>query len=108
VTGDHAAWLVTLAEGAGAGAAVGVAYFATLWWTVRRAARTTRPRAFIVGSFLVRGIVAAALLVALAGAHPWRLVAALGGFLVVRAVSVRLARASMPSPAASRPSLEEG
>jgi F1F0 ATPase subunit 2 len=96
------AWILTIAGGA----IVGGVYFAGLWWTVQRAARTSHPVLLIAGSFLVRGIAAAALLVGLAGGHPFRLLGAVGAFLVVRTLAVRLAR--LTAPAAPSPRLSPG
>jgi|SRR5690606_1586589 len=104
MTGSHVAWGLAMAGGA----AVGVVYFSGLWWTVRRATRSPRPAVLIAGSFLVRGIVAAALLVWLAAGDPWRLLGAVGAFLAVRAVGVRIARATTPAGLQPRPSPEGG
>ncbi len=94
MTDDQTAWLLAIAGGG----AVGALYFATLWWTVQRAARAARPVLLVAGSFLVRGLLAAALLVGLAGGDAGRLLAAVGAFLLVRTAVVRLARAGA-SPA---------
>ena len=104
MTDTQTAWLVTIAGGG----AVGGLYFAGLWWTVQRAARTSHPVLFIAGSFLFRGMLAAALLVGLAGGDPWRLLGAVGAFLVVRTLVVRFARAGAPSTPAHCPSPEKG
>lgn len=78
------------------GAGVGALYFAGLWWTVQRAARTSHPVMLVAGSFLIRGILAALLLVGLSGGDPWRLLGAVGAFLVVRMIIVRIVRARAP------------
>lgn len=103
MTDAQIAWIVAVVGGG----AVGGVYFATLWWTVQRAARASRPMLLIAGSFLVRGMIAAALLVGLAAGDPWRLLGAVGAFLVVRTVIVRLVRARTIPRAAPRPSPEE-
>ena len=75
-----------------AGLALGLFYFGGLWLTVRRIACCTRPALLMFGSFLVR------LLVTLCGFYlvmdgMWeRLLAGLGGFLVMRFVLTRIAR----------------
>jgi F1F0 ATPase subunit 2 len=104
MTDTQTAWLLTIAGGG----VVGGLYFASLWWTVQRAARTSHPVLFIAGSFLVRGMLAAALLVGFAGGDPWRLLGAVGAFLVVRTLAVRLARVTAPSTPAHRRSPEKG
>ena len=58
IVDTQAAWLLAIAGGA----VVGTLYFAGLWWTVQRAARTSHPVMFVAGSFLIRGMLAAALL----------------------------------------------
>lgn len=104
MTDTQAAWLLAIAGGG----AVGALYFASLWWTVQRVPRASHPVLLIAGSFLIRGMLAAALLVGLAGGDPWRLIGAVGAFLVVRTIVVRLARGRAPSLPAHRPSPEEG
>lgn len=104
MTDSQAAWVLAIAGGG----AVGAAYFASLWWTVQRAARAARPVMLIAGSFLLRGTLAAALLVGLSGGDPWRLLAAAGAFLAVRTVAVWLARATLPPTPVRRPFQERG
>ena len=103
MTDAQTAWLLAIAGGG----AAGVLYFAGLWWTVRRASRASHPVLIIAGSFLLRGIVAAALIVFLAGGDPWRLLASMGAFLVARTVAVRLARATPSSTSGSRENASE-
>ena len=104
IVDTQAAWLLAIAGGA----VVGTLYFAGLWWTVQRAARTSHPVMFVAGSFLIRGMLAAALLVGLAGGNPGRLLGAVAAFLAVRTVVVRLARVRISSISATRPSPEKG
>jgi F1F0 ATPase subunit 2 len=104
MTDTQTTWLISIAGGG----AVGALYFASLWWTVQRAARASRPVLWIAGSFLLRGMLAAALLVGLAGGDPWRLLGAVGAFLVVRTVVVNIARGRIAPPQASRPSPGKG
>jgi F1F0 ATPase subunit 2 len=75
-----------------AGAALGVVFYAGLWWTVRRAATFRRPGLSVLTSLLVR------MGVTLAGFHivadgDWtRLLLCLTGFLLTRVVVTWLTR----------------
>lgn len=86
-----------------AGFALGMLYFGGLWVTVRRAHRARRSTRLLLGSFLVRSVLALAgfyLLLQLTG-HRWEMVAlGLLGFLVGRTVLVRRLRPDT-SPASS-------
>lgn len=79
---DAAGW----AGAALVGAVLGLGYFAGLWWTVQRARRARHPEALVVASFVLRAAVAVGVLLLIMGDDVRRLLAALGGFLVVRTV----------------------
>lgn len=66
------------------GALLGLAYFAGLWWTVRRARRARHPAALVAASFVARAALAATALVSIMAGDVVRLLAALGAFLAVR------------------------
>lgn len=93
MTESQVAWLLAIAGGA----VIAIVYFASLWWTVTRVARASHPVWLVAVSFLLRGLLAAALLVGVAGGDPWRLLAAIGTFLLVRTLVVRMARTAGPS-----------
>jgi F1F0 ATPase subunit 2 len=81
-----------LAVAAAVGVAVGLFYFAGLWWTVRRAPSSRTPGLLVLGSFLVRTAVAAVAMV-LVGRGDWMaFVACLVGFVAARIILVRKLR----------------
>ncbi|MFO7545897.1 MAG: ATP synthase subunit I [Trueperaceae bacterium] len=79
----------TIALGFAAGAAIGASYFLGLWWTVRRATRSTRPTPLLLVSFVVRLAFAVALLLVIVRLGALALAAALLGFLVARVLLTR-------------------
>lgn len=86
--------LVGLSWALAAGVGLGLLYFAGLWWTVRKGLACKRPALLFLGSLLVRtGVVLTGFCSVAEGG--WRsLVAALAGFVVARAVLMRLIRHS--------------
>lgn len=70
--------------GALAGFALGSAFYAGLWATLRHASRARRPWAWIVGSFVLRLAVVAAGFLLLAHYGPWVLAGALAAFVAAR------------------------
>lgn len=75
-----------------AGAAVAAFYFGGLWLTVRRVATSNRPVLLTFGSFVVRAVVAVAVMVWIARMHWQLLLAAMAGFVLVRVVLTRKLR----------------
>jgi F1F0 ATPase subunit 2 len=71
-----------------AGALLGLAYFAGLWWTVRRAGRARHPAALVAASFVVRAALAVTALLYIMAGDVVRLLVALGAFLVVRTAAL--------------------
>jgi F1F0 ATPase subunit 2 len=73
-----------------AGLVLGVVFFGGLWWTVNRSMVSPQPALLILGSFMLRSVVAlGGFYVALQGG--WQsLVACMGGFLVSRALLTRI------------------
>jgi F1F0 ATPase subunit 2 len=67
-----------------AGALLGLAYFAGLWWTVRRARRAQHPVALVAVSFVVRAALAVTALLFIMSGDVARLLVAMGAFLAVR------------------------
>jgi F1F0 ATPase subunit 2 len=81
------------------GGLLGVLFFGGLWWTVRKAVRSSRPAGWLLGSGLVRTSVVLSGFYLL-GRDDWRrLVAGLIGFIVARLLVIRLTR-----PLAEKPS----
>ncbi len=82
--------VTTVLLGLFAGLLVGAAYFAGLWWTVRKVTRVRRPAPWLLGSFLVRSLVAlGAFALVLRLGSPLALVAALIGFMAARWLTTR-------------------
>ncbi len=75
-----------------AGAAVGVFHFGGLWLTVRMVMTSNRPMLLTFGSFVVRAVVAVAVMVWIARMHWQLLLAAMAGFVLVRVVITRKLR----------------
>ena len=78
-----------------AGALLGAIFFGGLWWTVNNLTGSRRPALLIVASFLVRtaAVLAGFYLILRSDQEGWqRLLAALGGFIVVRMAALFLAR----------------
>lgn len=76
-----------------AGMALGVFFFAGLWWTVRKGLVAANPALWFLGSFLLRtGVVLAGFYAV--GANDWRrLLAALAGFVLARLFLTRFSPA---------------
>jgi F1F0 ATPase subunit 2 len=72
-----------------AGLVLGWVHFAGLWWTVRRLPGARRPGALLLASYLVRGLLIGAGLLAVVGLGPWPLVAATIGFVAARQAALR-------------------
>jgi F1F0 ATPase subunit 2 len=75
-----------------AGAALGLVFYAGLWWTVRRAATFRRPGSSVLTSLLVRMSVTLGGFYCVAGGDWVRLLTCLVGFLLARAAVTRLTR----------------
>jgi F-type H+-transporting ATPase subunit a len=71
------------------GVALGVLFFAGLWWTVRRGLSSTGAALWFAGSFLLRFAILALGLYALARDNPTRGIAAAVGVVLARIVVVR-------------------
>ncbi|MBN1420061.1 MAG: hypothetical protein JXP34_14875 [Planctomycetes bacterium] len=84
-------WIAQVAAGLAAGSALGAAYFAGLWWTARRLARSPRPRAIAGASFVARAALLAGALAGLSAIGPAALLAALAGFHAARVAAIRIA-----------------
>ena len=75
-----------------AGAALGLVFYAGLWWTVRRAATFRRPGLSVLTSLLLRMSVTLGGFYLVAGANWARLLLCLMGFLLARAAVTWLTR----------------
>lgn len=91
--------------GFGVGLVVGAAYFAGLWWTVRKATRVRRPALWLLASFVVRSLMAVgAFALVLRLGSPLALVVAMIGFLAARWLITRY----LPSDSLSEAEPVEG
>lgn len=82
-----------------AGFALGAMFFGGLWWTARRGATSPWPALWFLGSLVLRmGITLPGFLV-VAGGHWQRMLTCLIGFLLARAVAVRITRVPQEHPA---------
>lgn len=68
----------------GAGLALGLAYFAGLWWTSQRIGRAASPKLFFLGSFAVRMAVLLGGLWLATGGQPVGTALAMAGLLLGR------------------------
>lgn len=75
-----------------AGAALGLLFFGGLWWTARRGAASSQPALWFFASLLARLSIALGGFYAVSGGHWERMLTCLLGFVVARAVVVRLTR----------------
>lgn len=84
----------TLAWGAAllAGGLLGGIFFAGLWWTVRRAVLSPTPARWFLGSLVLRTAIVLAGFYAVGAGQPVRLALCLLGFLLARAVVLRVTR----------------
>lgn len=91
------AWLALSASFA-VGGLLAAAYLGGLWLTVRDIQRWRHPASWLLASFFARAAVLVAVLILMLGDGHWeRLLAAVAGFVVVRALVVAHARRA-PSP----------
>jgi len=75
-----------------AGSALGMFFFGGLWWTVRRSLTARQPALWVAGSLLLRMGITLGGFYLVAGAHWQRLLACLLGFVMARALVIRLTR----------------
>lgn len=83
------------------GALAGLAFFGGLKWTVARLGSSSHPMLLAVGSFVVRSVVIAGLIVVVANGSLTRVLAALIGILVARTVLVSLTRSQLEAEEAT-------
>lgn len=90
---DAALWPVALL----AGAALGAIFFGGLWWTVQRGAASTIPARWFLGSLVLRTAIVLVGFYLVGAGQPVRLGLCLLGFVLARAVVLRITR---PPPCA--------
>lgn len=90
---DVATWVEALL----AGAALGAVFFGGLWWTVQRGAASKTPARWFLGSLVLRTAIVLAGFYVVGAGQPVRLGLCLFGFLLARAIVLRVTR---PAPAA--------
>ncbi|MHC4375526.1 MAG: N-ATPase subunit AtpR [Planctomycetota bacterium] len=74
-----------------AGGALGAAFFAGLWWTVRHRLSSNHPALWILGSLVARTAMLLVGFYYIAGGHWQRLLACVVGFVTAKLVATRLA-----------------
>lgn len=80
-----------------AGVALGLVFFGGLWWTVRRGLASPRPAVWFIGSLIVRVVLTLGGIYLVAGDQWPRLLAVMLGFLLARALVLRLTRPPEPA-----------
>ena len=85
-----------------AGGALGAVFFGGLWWTVQRGAASSTPTRWFIGSFVLRTATVLAGFYAVGAGQPARLLLCLLGFLLARAVVLRMTRADPVAANAQR------
>lgn len=76
------------------GAVLGLAFFGGLWWTVRHAARSPTPARWFIGSLVVRTALVLVGFYAVGVGQPAQIVLCLLGFLLARAIVLRVTKHS--------------
>ena len=82
--------MVVLAAALAIGGATGVVFFGGLWWTTQKGVSSRLPALWFAGSLLVRTVVTVAGFYVASGGSWERLLLCLSGFLIARALVVRL------------------
>jgi F1F0 ATPase subunit 2 len=85
-----------------AGGALGAVFFGGLWWTVQRGAASPTPTRWFLGSFILRTATVLAGFYAVGAGQPVRLLLCLLGFLLARAIVLRLTRVDPLAPPVQR------
>lgn len=83
---------IDLVLGLASGAVAGLVFFGGLKWTIARLGESPRPVLLAVGSFVVRSLFVAGLVVAISNGSLTRVLAALAGMLAIRTWLVSLTR----------------
>ena len=85
-----------------AGGALGTVFFGGLWWTVQRGAASSTPIRWFVASFVLRTATVLAGFYAVGAGQPARLLVCMLGFLLARAIVLRLTRSTPAAANAQR------
>lgn len=85
-----------------AGGALGAVFFGGLWWTVQRGAASSTPTRWFVGSFVLRTATVLAGFYAVGAGQPARLLLCMLGFLLARAIVLRMTRVDPVAATAQR------
>jgi F1F0 ATPase subunit 2 len=86
---DYGNWLIWLAALL-VGGTLGVIFFGGLWWTVRRGAASATPARWFIASLLLRTAIVLSGFYAVGAGQPLRLGLCLLGFVLARAIVLRL------------------
>lgn len=93
---DQASWILS---GLGAllmGVALGAVFFGGLWWTVQRGAISATPARWFVGSLVLRVALVMGGFYVVGAGQPVRLGLCLLGFLLARAIVMRITQSRLP------------
>jgi F1F0 ATPase subunit 2 len=82
-------WLMPGALSLGGGFALGVIFFAGLWWTVIRALASPRPALWFIASMLIRVSITLVGFYWLSADQLWRLLLCCAGFMLARPLTSR-------------------
>jgi F1F0 ATPase subunit 2 len=82
-----------------AGVLLGIIFFGSLWWTIQRGVRSTRPAILFAGSLMFRTATALTGFYFVSHGNWQRLLACLFGFLVARILVTQLTRLTVQNPA---------
>ncbi|MBQ1784876.1 MAG: ATP synthase subunit I [Gammaproteobacteria bacterium] len=97
---DSSSWPLLWAGALLAGGALGVLFFAGLWWTVRRGAASSTPARWFIGSAILRTAIVVAGFYAVGAGDAVRLGLCALGFVLARALVLRATRPTPAVPAA--------
>ena len=89
---DDGSGLLVWAGALLAGGVLGAVFFGGLWWTVRRGAVSPTPARWFLGSLLLRTTFVVAGFYVVGGGQPARMGLCLLGFVLARAVVLRMTR----------------
>ncbi|KAF2406648.1 ATP synthase subunit I [Pseudomonas antarctica] len=96
---DYGSWALVGMGALLAGGVLGAIFFGGLWWTVRRGASSPTPARWFLGSLLLRTAIVLLGFYAVGAAQPARLGLCMLGFLLARALVMRVTRLSAATKA---------
>lgn len=100
---DYGNWVLAGAGALLAGGALGGIFFGGLWWTVRHGSSSPTPARWFLGSLILRTAVVLLGFYVVGAAQPVRLGLCMLGFLLARAVVMRVTQPTAAAKAAHSP-----